>query len=335
MNCIAFLLFGVRAFFASRAALTSTWNCTSISNTSLAPNVSWTKLNCTGDVNREQPWPGAQRIGPIVINIAIALLSPDRSSPVLRPVVARSASGLAPLHELAATAAASSSDDSFRPLAGVNGGYFFEVNRADFFDDVCFGKNRANALRNASLSDPNAGIGDSLTILNGTYASSNCDKVGNSKPVAAVLDWPPRFVKLKRAGRLPAGVEWAIGAGPNLVSRNASSGVSRIDIEGDNINILERASNTALAIRSHGDTASEFLLVTFDGVDGCVEYGKCGVNAWQFAAFLLDYLKVDSAMNMDQGGSTAMWIKGQPASGIVSNPGVAERLLFNGVFLGL
>ena len=142
-------------------------------------------------------------------------------------------------------------------------------------------------------------------------------------------------MKLKRAGRLPAGVEWAIGAGPNLVSRNASSGVSRIDIEGDNINILERASNTALAIRSHGDTASEFLLVTFDGVDGCVEYGKCGVNAWQFAAFLLDYLKVDSAMNMDQGGSTAMWIKGQPASGIVSNPGVAERLLFNGVFLGV
>ena len=38
--------------------------------------------------------------------------------------------------------------------------------------------------------------------------------------------------------------------------------------------------------------------------------------------------------------STAMWIKGQPGSkagepGIVTNPGEGERLLFNGVFIGI
>ncbi len=43
------------------------------------------------------------------------------------------------------------------------------------------------------------------------------------------------------------------------------------------------------------------MLVTFDGIDGCVEYGACGVNSRQLAAYLLDYVHVDSAMKMDQG----------------------------------
>lgn len=209
------------------------------------------------------------------------------------------------------------------------------MNRADFIDDVCFGKFRSAALKPVSASDPNAGVGDCLTILNGTYASSNCDKVGNSKPVAAILDHPPRFVQQDRAERLPPSVQWAIAAGPNLVSLNTSSGVSYIDIRGDNVNILEHASNTALALKG-----AEFMLVTFDGEDNCTEYKPlCGVNSRQFAAFLLDHLEVDTAMEMDQGGSTAMWVQGQPGTvagepGIVSNPGHSERLIFNGVFIG-
>jgi exopolysaccharide biosynthesis protein len=67
------------------------------------------------------------------------------------------------------------------------------------------------------------------------------------------------------------------------------------------------------------------LLVTFDGHDGCVEYDpKCGVNSHQLASFLLDYLGVHSAMNMDQGGSTTMWIDGESGNGVVSNPGCVE-----------
>ena len=83
-------------------------------------------------------------------------------------------------------------------------------------------------------------------------------------------------------------------------------------------------------------TAVEMMFVTFDGEDNCTEYKPtCGVDSRQFAAFLLDYLEVNTAMEMDQGGSTAMWVKGQPRDGIVSNPTVAERELFNGVFLGV
>lgn len=306
----------------------SQWSCSTISNTSLAINVFWTQHNCTGTITS----PSKSRVGPIIVNIVHSLLSNSSSSPKLRPTVARTPLGLAKLHELAATA----STPNFKPLAGVNGGFFFEVNDKNFFDDVCFGKLRKDALENVSDSNPNFGIGDSLTILDGVYASNNCNKFGNSQPVAAVLDFPPRFVQLQRAGKLPAGVQWAIGAGPNLVSYNASTGTSFIDIEGDNINILEHASNTGLALRG-----SEFLLVEFDGEDGCTEYKPtCGINSHQFAAFMLDELRVDTAMELDQGGSTAMWIAGQPGSvagepGIVSNPGHSERQLFNGLFVGL
>lgn len=53
--------------------------------------------------------------------------------------------------------------------------------------------------------------------------------------------------------------------------------------------------------------AFEFSLVAFDGEDGCTEYKPtCGVDSRQFALFLLDYMKVETAMELDQGGSTAM-----------------------------
>lgn len=304
----------------------STWNCPLLQNTSLAPGAWWTTLNCTGRVPRLDGL-GFATVGPVLVNLAHAVQK--QKGPLrLRPAVATTALGLAKLHELAASVAR----PDFTPLAGVNGGYFFEVNRDDFFDDVCFGKVRKDAQANVSDADANAGIGDSITILNGTYASHNCDKAGNSKPAAAVLDYPPHFVKLDRGEKLPAGVRWAIGAGPNLVSRNPG-GTSVIDIEGDNVNIVEHASNTAIALKG-----SVMMLVTFDGEDGCTEYKPtCGVDSRQFAHFLLDHLRVDTAMEMDQGGSTAMWVKGQASgtNGIVTNPTVAERELFNGVFIGV
>jgi hypothetical protein len=264
-----------------------------------------------------------------VVNVVQAAMVPGQSLRA-EAVVAQGTSGLAPLSTLAKSATSS----SFTPLAGVNGGYFWRLDSKNFLDDVCWGKTRADAHRNASSTDPNAGVGDSLTIIDYKYASSNCNKAGNSRPAVAILDLPMRIELLERGGRAEAGVKSAIGAGPNLVSYNATTGHSYIDVVGDNINILERASNTALALRPSRE-GQELLLVTFDGHDGCTEYGNCGVNSHQFAAFLLDYLRVHSALNMDQGGSTTMWVHGQPANGIVSNPGAGERNIFNGVFIGL
>ena len=206
----------------------STWECSTLANESVVPAgaavpgsgphaqfpVRWSKLNCSGTIHSLPK----QQLGPLIVNVAAADIG-GRSGGVnhlvalpqivIRPAVAHTTLGLAKLHELAATAAQDA--PGFTPLAGVNGGYFFEVNRESFFDDVCFGKIRADAERNVSESDPNAGIGDCLTIAQGQYLSSNCDKVGNSKPVAAILDGFPRFVQMDRAQKLPATVQWAIG----------------------------------------------------------------------------------------------------------------------------
>jgi hypothetical protein len=105
------------------------------------------------------------------------------------------------------------------------------------------------------------GTGDSLTVVGGKYLSSNCDKVGNSKPVAIVLDAPMAHIKhLDRGGRLGPGVQTAIGAGPNLVSFNKTTGSSFVDIYGDNINIVEHASNTAVALRHDSMNEMHLLL---------------------------------------------------------------------------
>ena len=93
------------------------------------------------------------------------------------------------------------------------------------------------------------------------YLSSNCDKFGNSEPVAAVLDYPPHFVQLKRAGRLPPGVQYAIGAGPNLVSRNKSEFAALCTFMPLNMQPYLRASvrcarvdaYTSLSAARHGD----------------------------------------------------------------------------------
>jgi exopolysaccharide biosynthesis protein len=56
----------------------------------------------------------------------------------------------------------------------------------------------------------------------------------------------------------------------------------------------------------------------------------CGVNSYQLAYLLKDFLHATSGMNMDQGGSTTMYVGGQ---GVVTNPGADVRAVGNGLFL--
>ena len=107
------------------AATMSTWSCVTLTNITLASGVWWTQHNCTGVV----PGPKPNDVGPMLINIAHANLGKGTSgAPVVRPAVARTPLGLAKLHDLAINA--SSENRGFTPLAGINGGYFFEVGMA-------------------------------------------------------------------------------------------------------------------------------------------------------------------------------------------------------------
>jgi hypothetical protein len=51
------------------------------------------------------------------------------------------------------------------------------------------------------------------------------------------------------------------------------------------------------------------------------------------AYFMKDYIKASTAMEMDQGGSTTMWVRGESNDGIVSNPGVSVRHIYDGLFV--
>ncbi len=58
-----------------------------------------------------------------------------------------------------------------------------------------------------------------------------------------------------------------------------------------------------------------------------------GTNAFTMAYFLKDYIGAVSGMGMDQGGSTTMFVAGQPNGGIVTNPGSSPRNIYNGLFI--
>lgn len=82
----------------------------------------------------------------------------------------------------------------------INGGYFFEINKKDFFDDVCFGKTRSDALQPPSAG-PNCGLGDSLLIVDGVTVANNCDLPGYAVPTALVLNGTGSYItKLPKGG---------------------------------------------------------------------------------------------------------------------------------------
>jgi exopolysaccharide biosynthesis protein len=112
------------------------------------------------------------------------------------------------------------------------------------------------------------------------------------------------------------------------VSSNASGPFVDIPPDDDNIgNILEHSANTAVGLLANGTA----LLVTVDGYDGCSGLdATCGTNAYTLAYLMKDYFGVASALGMDQGGSTTMFVRG---AGVVSNIGQGVRAVFSALFV--
>ncbi len=73
-----------------------------------------------------------------------------------------------------------------------------------------------------------------------------------------------------------------------------------------------RHPRTAIAVTKEGS----LLLVTVDGRNDKAK----GMSAKELTVFLHRYFNPKSAMNIDGGGSTMMWVKGQPNNGIVNYP---------------
>ena len=73
-----------------------------------------------------------------------------------------------------------------------------------------------------------------------------------------------------------------------------------------------RHPRTGIAVTKAGN----LLLITIDGRNDAAK----GMSAKEMTAFLQRYFNPKSAMNIDGGGSTMMWVKGQPFNGIVNYP---------------
>ena len=172
-------------------------------------------------------------------------------------------------------------------------------------------------------------------MRDGVILSQNCDKIGYDVPALLVLNGTSTRIELQtRGAKCPAGVVDGIAAGPNLVSLDAN-GEPYINIppHDHNVNIIEHSANTAVALLRSPSSQSvdSVLFVTADGHDGCPSKDPtCGIDAHHMAYFNLDYLGASEAMEIDQGGSTTMWVKGL---GVVSNPGEGQRNIFSGLFV--
>ena len=310
----------------------SHWTCGTITSTALAQGAVYEKLVCNGT---GVPLFGAS--DSIIVNVVIADLSPSTGLRLVPATAAKGSSGynLDSLDKIVASNAPSTGTN----LAAINGGYFYRLDVKTFFDGVCIGKTSSEANQPPSLTTPNNGINDGSIVIDGKLLGSNCDCVGYSRPVVLTINGTSsRFDVLTRGAQPPAGLTLdSLSSSPNLVSTNSSGSFVDIPSDDDNLgNILEHSSNTGVCLRpsADGSESVEAVMVTIDGYDGCSPLNStCGTNAFSLGYFFKDYFNCTSGMNMDQGGSTTMFINGQPNNGIVSNPGQGPRVIASALML--
>ena len=93
-------------------------------------------------------------------------------------------------------------------------------------------------------------------------------------------------------------------SGPLLVTNS-----ERFSIDSTGFTVT-RHPRSAVAIKG-----KKVLLITVDGRNE----NSAGMNLFELSGFL-KWLKSDEAINLDGGGSTTLWVKGQPGNGVVNYP---------------
>ena len=179
----------------------------------------------------------------------------------------------------------------------------------------------AKACETTSTAGGNAGA---LAAINGGFFdTSTCGAMGMVKIDGTVYAYNSPFMEPQATLGLtaqssaviaswPTDKDWpavagAIGGHPNLVTAGA------IDIWPVKAQALydDRNPRTGAAITASG----KLLLVT---VDGRTDAGA-GMTMTEFAQYLV-WLGAESAVNLDGGGSTTMWIAGESINGVVNSP---------------
>ncbi len=159
--------------------------------------------------------------------------------------------------------------------------------------------------------------------VGGELRSTNCDLLGFSHPVAFVMNGTAsRLVPLRRGQQLEA--LDALANSPLLVLGGRFA-VPAADL---GLNRWSHSSNAALALRGQ-DAGAELVLAVSDGRDGCPRSDPaCGIEAEPMAYFMLDVVRAEQALELDQGGSATLWVSGK---GIVNSNKKGPRKVFSGI----
>jgi len=304
--------------FIHAYAADSQWACTTVSSVSVP--IPYKVLNCTGQPN--SIWEGEWTVGPMLFHVVSVDLKKFKLTGAAAS--AKAPNGLQTVADMAKAVP--------KAVAGINGGYFWRLDRSDFIDDVCFLKTRWDAEQPVSATSVNYGIGDGLMKINGTLFSSNCDLPGYNAPTAFVMNGTnSNIFVMPHGGSLGPAYPDVIAAGPNLVSWENNGPVYGVPWYDENLNRWEHSANTAIGLLGVPGAFHTLVLVVADGTDSCSRWDStCGIEATPMAYFMKDQIGVALAMEMDQGGSSTMWINGL---GIVNNNKVDPRPVFNGLFV--
>lgn len=286
-------------------------------------NIVWTKLQCQG----VYPWGIFKKssTGVLVINIVDANLADGNT--VVKPTLAnlnpeaKDAHYRSTLVEQAARYPTA--------VAGINGGYFRK--KLSQRDQNCI-KRRPNT----PLDTPNH-VGEGLLVIDRKVYSTNCNggALSESGRSSLIQDATTKQWRIERVPHdiVPGNAVNAIGAGPGLIQTIAGKPQIQITWEGI-LSTLEFSANAAVILAKDKQGNPHMLLFTVDGIDK--KYGMTSIGMTNFIYTQIPTLfgvQLVSAMSMDQGNSTTMFVKNAPNS-VASITGVGSvRRIYNGLVI--
>lgn len=302
------------------------WQCSPPSiqhNVNGRSNIVWTKRQCSGTYPFNLLSLSRKSTGPLIINVLDINLTDN--STYIKPVVGTADTTKPYLSNLSLLAKQQSN-----LIAGINGGYFRSKNqRIDY--------NCPKRPISTSLNQP-GDVGDGLLVIDKQVYSTNCANRIFSEPGRSTLlqDAMTKQWRIEQvnAGIVPPNTLNALGAGPGLIQ--TIDGHPQIRVTWESIpSTFEFSANTAVILANDKQDNPHMLLFTVDGIDH-----KWGMNSLEMANFIYDQIPklfqvhLISAMSMDQGNSTAMFVKDEKKS-IVSIAGRAtnQRDIYDGLFV--
>jgi len=302
------------------------WQCTALAEPKkLSPSGSivWTRLQCDGTHPIGFTLKSGRAMGPLIINIIDANLSDTHV--MAKPTLAAINPNQPPLNKLTDMA-----EQQPVFVAGINGGYFrLKPNKGDV--------NCKERLPDIPFTIPQF-IGDGLLVIDKQVFSTNCAGSAFSEPARSALiqDATTKQWRIEPVlpGKVPVNALNAIGAGPGLIQ--TINGKPQIRMTWEGIwSTMEFSANTAVILATDAQNQPHMLFFTVDGRDG-----KWGMTSMQMANFIYDkiprlfHVRLVSAMSMDQGTSTTMFVK-DATTPIVTTSNKYNEVhdIYNGLFV--